>query len=79
MLLTCDEHCIGRVVEDVRFQIVSNQISGNHCKIYRKKVPPAEEDVEHPSKVHIFLKDTRLYIFCWVYLGYGYWHSQILL
>ncbi|KAM7472121.1 hypothetical protein LguiA_010304 [Lonicera macranthoides] len=58
MLLTCDEHCIGRVVEDARFQIVSNQISGNHCKIYRKKVPLAEEDVEHPSKVHIFLKDT---------------------
>ncbi|KAL7258799.1 hypothetical protein ACSBR1_004829 [Camellia fascicularis] len=58
MLLTSDEHCIGRLVDDSRFQIESNAVSGNHCKIYRKRV--AAEDSENPSTFcsTVFLKDT---------------------
>ncbi|XP_021692821.2 uncharacterized protein LOC110673899 isoform X2 [Hevea brasiliensis] len=58
MLLTGDEHCIGRLVEDMRFQIESTAVSGKHCKIYRKNL--TVEDVEHPSNFHtsVFLKDT---------------------
>lgn len=53
MLLTSNEHRIGRCVDDKRFQIDSNAISANHCKIYRKKV---DEDMKCAS---VFLKDTR--------------------
>ena len=63
MLLTSDEHCIGRLVDDTRFQIDASAVSANHCKIYRKKV--ATEDAEHPSTscTTVYLKDTRLRIF----------------
>ncbi|KAF5816775.1 putative transcription factor interactor and regulator FHA-SMAD family [Helianthus annuus] len=58
MLLTSDEHLIGRTVADTRFQILSNQISQQHCKIYRKKI--ATEDAEGQSRLYNcgFLKDT---------------------
>ncbi|KAJ9556423.1 hypothetical protein OSB04_011037 [Centaurea solstitialis] len=58
MLLTSDEHVIGRAVADKPFQILSNQISQNHCKIYRKKV--ASEDSEGQSRLFNcgFLRDT---------------------
>lgn len=61
MLLTSDEHLIGRIVADKRFEILSNQISSRHCKIYRKKV--ATEDAEGQSKLLNcgFLKDTRFF------------------
>ncbi|KAL6126003.1 hypothetical protein ACLB2K_074054 [Fragaria x ananassa] len=52
MLLTSNEHQIGRCVDDKRFQIESNAISANHCRIYKKKV---DEDVKCAS---VFLKDT---------------------
>lgn len=60
MILTSDEHQIGRVVEDRHFIILSTQISAQHCKIYRKKI--AGEDAENPSKLctSIFVKDNRL-------------------
>nr|KYP64278.1 hypothetical protein KK1_018870 [Cajanus cajan] len=54
ILLTADEHCIGRLVEDVRFQIDSNSVSANHCRIYRMKV--TNENMENATS--IFLKDT---------------------
>ena len=54
MLLTSNEHQIGRLVDDKRFRIDSNAVSANHCMIYRKKV---DEDVKSAS---VFLKDTRL-------------------
>ncbi|KAA8515952.1 hypothetical protein F0562_019131 [Nyssa sinensis] len=68
MLLNSDEHCIGRLVDDTRFQIESNAVSANHCKIYRKRV--AAEDAEHLSKFYksVFLKDTRLCNVSGVYL-----------
>ncbi|KAF6160238.1 hypothetical protein GIB67_019007 [Kingdonia uniflora] len=58
ILLTSDEHCIGRLVEDIRFRIESNAVSGSHCKIYRKTI--TAEDVEQGSSVctSVFLKDT---------------------
>ncbi|XP_021748143.1 putative protein tag-278 isoform X1 [Chenopodium quinoa] len=58
ILLTANEHCIGRVVDDVRFQIDSNAVSQRHCAISRKRVP--KEDVENPSGFcnAAFLKDT---------------------
>jgi hypothetical protein len=54
MLLTADEHCIGRLVGDTRFQIESNAVSANHCKIYRRRLS-ADDSSEHT----VFLKDTR--------------------
>lgn len=58
ILLSADEHCIGRVVDDVRFQIDSNAVSQRHCAISRKRVP--KEDVDNPSGFcnGAFLKDT---------------------
>ncbi|KAK9058960.1 hypothetical protein SSX86_021578 [Deinandra increscens subsp. villosa] len=59
MLLTSDDHLIGRTVADTRFQILSNQISQQHCKIYRKKVP-TEDAAQGQSRVCNcgFLRDT---------------------
>ncbi|CAJ2671120.1 unnamed protein product [Trifolium pratense] len=54
ILLTADEHRIGRLVEDVRFQIDSNSVSANHCRIYRTKI--TNENMEDTTS--IFLKDT---------------------
>ncbi|KAL3001047.1 hypothetical protein AAZX31_09G246000 [Glycine max] len=54
ILLTANEHCIGRLVEDVRFQIDSNSVSANHCRIYRMKV--TNENMENATS--IFLKDA---------------------
>ncbi|XP_057488525.1 protein FAR1-RELATED SEQUENCE 2-like [Actinidia eriantha] len=56
ILLTSDEHCIGRLVDDKRFQIESNAVSANHCRIYRKR--GAAEDAENPSTFSTFLQDT---------------------
>lgn len=52
MLLTADEHCIGRFVDDTRFQIESTAISANHCKIYRRRLNADELEYS------VFLKDT---------------------
>lgn len=60
MLLTADEHCIGRLVEDTRFQIESIAVSAYHCKIYRRRL--GADDSEYT----VFLKDTR---FCIVRLA----------
>lgn len=38
MLLTSDEHRLGRSVGESRFQMESTAVSGKHCKIYRKKI-----------------------------------------
>ncbi|KAG2404433.1 uncharacterized protein HKW66_Vig0113550 [Vigna angularis] len=54
IILSADEHCLGRLVEDVRFQIDSNSVSANHCRIYRMKV--TNENMENATS--ILLKDT---------------------
>ncbi|KAL4567151.1 hypothetical protein LXL04_022725 [Taraxacum kok-saghyz] len=58
LLLTNDEHVIGRSVPDKRFELMSNQISSRHCKIYKKKV--ATEDSGGQSRLIScgFFKDT---------------------
>ncbi|KAK8321736.1 hypothetical protein V6Z12_A12G119500 [Gossypium hirsutum] len=38
MLLSADEHWIGRLVEDMSFRIESRWVSMKHCKIYGKRV-----------------------------------------
>ncbi|XVE76992.1 hypothetical protein DITRI_Ditri13aG0025800 [Diplodiscus trichospermus] len=57
ILLTADEHCIGRLVEDTSFRIESNSVSAKHCKIYRKRV--TNEDTQQSSNCYasVFLKD----------------------
>lgn len=59
MLLTFDEHHIGRMVDDMRFQINANSVSAKHCKIYRKRVDN-ENHSESPSTscMTAFLKDN---------------------
>ncbi|KAK8587926.1 hypothetical protein V6N13_086886 [Hibiscus sabdariffa] len=58
MLLTADEHCIGRLVKETSFRIDSNSVSTVHCKIYRKRV--TNEDAQQSSNcfTSVFLKDT---------------------
>ncbi|KAF8052006.1 hypothetical protein N665_1631s0005 [Sinapis alba] len=50
ILLTSDEHCFGRLPSHASYQIESNAISGNHCKIHRKQVIGGDASV--------FLEDT---------------------
>ncbi|XP_028776820.1 myosin-11 isoform X2 [Neltuma alba] len=54
ILLTANEHCIGRVVEDMRFQIDSPAVSAKHCMLYRTE--GTNEKME--SVASIWLKDT---------------------
>ncbi|KAJ7951000.1 SMAD/FHA domain-containing protein, putative isoform 1 [Quillaja saponaria] len=58
MLLTDDEHCMGRMVEDARFQIESNAVSANHCRIYRMRVATENRESTSNSDASVFLKDT---------------------
>ncbi|XP_059312867.1 uncharacterized protein LOC132064027 isoform X2 [Lycium ferocissimum] len=58
MLLTSEEHRIGRLVDDARFQILSPAVSAHHCKIYRKKVISEDVECSANSCTAVFLKDT---------------------
>ncbi|KAI0504367.1 hypothetical protein KFK09_015319 [Dendrobium nobile] len=57
MLLTEDEHCIGRCVED-RFQINSISISANHCKIYRERETHTDGKADSSTPFAVYLRDT---------------------
>ncbi|XP_042050394.1 uncharacterized protein LOC121795835 isoform X2 [Salvia splendens] len=57
MLLTSNEHCIGRLVDDTRFQIIAPAVSANHCKIYRKKIATGDTEQQLAS-CSVFLKDS---------------------
>lgn len=76
ILLTADEHRIGRSVEDSRFQIESNAVSGNHCRIFRKRVD--DEDVDNGC-TPVLVKDTRLCnVKCICFLIYVlFWYCSI--
>ncbi|KAG2326270.1 hypothetical protein Bca52824_008998 [Brassica carinata] len=50
ILLSCDEHCFGRLPSHGIYQVESNAISGNHCKLHRKVVTCGDASV--------FLEDT---------------------
>ncbi|KAM7261003.1 hypothetical protein ACFE04_026478 [Oxalis oulophora] len=52
MLLVAEEHVIGRLVNNSSFRIEAAAISGNHCKIFRKRSGADEGDVS------VFLKDS---------------------
>ncbi|GER31258.1 armadillo repeat kinesin 2 [Striga asiatica] len=56
MLLTSDKHCIGRLVDDARFQIIAPAVSALHCKIYRRI---GSGDIKQGSDncFSVFLKD----------------------
>ncbi|GER57487.1 SMAD/FHA domain-containing protein [Striga asiatica] len=58
MLLTNNEHTIGRMVDDDRFQIVSPAVSAQHCKIYRRRVATGDTEQESDNCFSIFLKDS---------------------
>uniref|UniRef100_A0A2P2J5X1 FHA domain-containing protein n=2 Tax=Rhizophora mucronata TaxID=61149 RepID=A0A2P2J5X1_RHIMU len=58
MILTGNEHCIGRLVDDVRFQIESTAVSGNHCKICRKNSSTEDTENRMNGFASVFLKDT---------------------
>ncbi|XP_057807426.1 uncharacterized protein LOC131022064 isoform X2 [Salvia miltiorrhiza] len=57
MLLTSNEHCIGRLVDDARFQIITPAVSAIHCKIYRKKIATGDTEQQSAS-CSAFLKDS---------------------
>jgi hypothetical protein len=59
ILLSADEHCLGRSVEE-RFQIFVQQISGMHCKIYMDTVLG---ELNRHEPVPVFVKDTRCFFF----------------
>ncbi|KAJ0258613.1 SMAD/FHA domain-containing protein [Hirschfeldia incana] len=50
ILLNSDEHCFGRLPSHGSYQVESNAVSGNHCKIHRKVVTGGDASV--------FLEDT---------------------
>uniref|UniRef100_A0A804LCT9 FHA domain-containing protein n=1 Tax=Zea mays TaxID=4577 RepID=A0A804LCT9_MAIZE len=54
ILLSADEHYLGRAVEE-RFRVFAQQISGKHCKIYKDTVS-GERNRHEP--VPVFFKDT---------------------
>ncbi|KAL5727961.1 hypothetical protein ACHQM5_001098 [Ranunculus cassubicifolius] len=57
IFLTGDEHCIGRVVEDVQFRIESSAVSGRHCQIYKERSVIGENGSSGICN-SVFLKDT---------------------
>ncbi|KAG6435685.1 hypothetical protein SASPL_100560 [Salvia splendens] len=57
MLLTSNEHCIGRVVDDARFQIIAPAVSASHCKMYRKKIATGVTE-QQLANCSAFLKDS---------------------
>jgi hypothetical protein len=56
ILLSADEHTLGRTAENSRFRISALAISGKHCKIYRDT---ALEELRPDEPVPVYLKDTR--------------------
>nr|AAM19115.1 Hypothetical protein [Oryza sativa Japonica Group] len=59
ILLSADEHYIGRAVQESSFKISSLQISGKHCKIYRDTVLG---ELNRNEPVPVFLKDSRFLV-----------------
>ncbi|TYG89663.1 hypothetical protein ES288_A12G118100v1, partial [Gossypium darwinii] len=60
MLLSADEHWIGRLVEDMSFRIESRWVSMKHCKIYGKRVSNEGAEQLLNCDVSVYLKDMRL-------------------
>ncbi|TYI50662.1 hypothetical protein E1A91_D12G117900v1 [Gossypium mustelinum] len=60
MLLSADEHWIGRLVEDMSFRIESRWVSTKHCKIYRKRVSNEGAEQSLNCDVSVYLKDMSV-------------------
>ncbi|XP_008780005.2 myosin-7-like isoform X2 [Phoenix dactylifera] len=58
ILLSADEHCLGRCVEDTRFQIGALAVSAKHCRIFRDRIAAADGGLDPNLPVPVFLKDT---------------------
>nr|XP_010919175.1 uncharacterized protein LOC105043354 isoform X3 [Elaeis guineensis] len=58
ILLSADEHCLGRCVDDTRFQIGALAVSARHCRIFRDRVAAADGGLDPNLPVPVFLKDT---------------------
>lgn len=56
ILLSADEHILGRTVENPRFRISAVSVSGNHCKIYKDTVIG---ELQRDEPVPVYLKDSR--------------------
>jgi hypothetical protein len=56
ILLSADEHILGRTVENPRFRISAPAVSGKHCRIYRDT---ALEELRRDEPVPVYFKDTR--------------------
>ncbi|KAF0911076.1 hypothetical protein E2562_005459 [Oryza meyeriana var. granulata] len=55
ILLSADEHYLGRIVKESSFRISCLSVSGRHCKIYRDTVLG---ELNRNEPVPVFLKDT---------------------
>uniref|UniRef100_A0A453J0Y4 FHA domain-containing protein n=1 Tax=Aegilops tauschii subsp. strangulata TaxID=200361 RepID=A0A453J0Y4_AEGTS len=55
ILLSADEHILGRTVENPRFRISAVSVSGNHCKIYKDTVIG---ELQRDEPVPVYLKDS---------------------
>ncbi|KAK8264596.1 hypothetical protein V6Z11_D12G119900 [Gossypium hirsutum] len=60
MLLSADEHWIGRLVEDMSFRIESRWVSTKHCRIYRKRVSNEGAEQSLNCDVSVYLKDMSV-------------------
>ncbi|XP_010933929.1 uncharacterized protein [Elaeis guineensis] len=58
ILLSADEHCLGRCAEDTHFQIGALAVSANHCRLFRDRVAAADGELDPDLSVPVFLKDT---------------------
>lgn len=63
IILSRDNHRIGRCVEDTRFQIGEITVSGKHCRIFRERLMLENGDQDPSISVPVFIKDTRFYIY----------------
>ncbi|XP_078445667.1 SMAD/FHA domain-containing protein isoform X2 [Wolffia australiana] len=57
IVLTGDDHSIGRLVDDYCFRINDIAVSGSHCRIFRGNAVVGQEDAVD-SPVPVFLKDA---------------------
>nr|KJB49345.1 hypothetical protein B456_008G114700 [Gossypium raimondii] len=60
MILSADEHWIGRLVEDMSFRIESRWVSTKHCRIYRKRVSNEGAEQSLNCDVSVYLKDMSV-------------------
>lgn len=61
IVLTADEHCFGRCVEDSYYRIESLSVSAKHCTIFRERAT-TDGELDSNLSLPVFIKDTRLYI-----------------